>query len=261
MKYRLYIDEVGNADMNASADENHRYLNLTGIIIELGHIQTAIYPQMEAIKATFFGSHPDDPIVFHRRELVRRERPFQQLNDPKTRAEFDKAMLSHLRSWDYHVVSVTIDKLELQKRYQIWRYHPYHYCLHVILERYVMFLEDKETTGDVMAEARGGKEDQKLKDSFTRIFEHGTDYVTAERFQATLTSRQIKLKKKENNIAGLQLADLIAHPSHRSILATHQKQKQSADFGGQVVQILMESKYFRNPKTSNPDGWGRKWLP
>jgi len=28
MKYRLYVDEVGNPDMGASEDPNHRYLSL-----------------------------------------------------------------------------------------------------------------------------------------------------------------------------------------------------------------------------------------
>ena len=29
MKYRLYVDEVGNPDMGASEDPNHRYLAVT----------------------------------------------------------------------------------------------------------------------------------------------------------------------------------------------------------------------------------------
>lgn len=33
-KYRMYIDEVGNSDLNASENSNHRYLSLTGVIKE-----------------------------------------------------------------------------------------------------------------------------------------------------------------------------------------------------------------------------------
>ena len=29
MKYRMYIDEVGNSDLGASDNPNHRYLSLT----------------------------------------------------------------------------------------------------------------------------------------------------------------------------------------------------------------------------------------
>lgn len=28
-KFRLYVDEVGNSDLNSSDHENHRYLSLT----------------------------------------------------------------------------------------------------------------------------------------------------------------------------------------------------------------------------------------
>lgn len=34
MKYHLYVDEVGNSDLGTSHDPSHRYLSLTGIILE-----------------------------------------------------------------------------------------------------------------------------------------------------------------------------------------------------------------------------------
>jgi hypothetical protein len=124
-----------------------------------------------------------------------------------------------------------------------------------------MFLEGEQSQGDVMAEARGGVEDRKLKDSFTRIYENGTDFVNKERFQNVLTSKELKLKQKSNNIAGLQLADLLAHPSWKSMLASRQNQRQPEGFSGLIIQILMESKYLRHRQNGRIDGWGRKWLP
>ena len=35
MKYRMYVDETGNSDLNSSDNPLHRYLGLTGIITEL----------------------------------------------------------------------------------------------------------------------------------------------------------------------------------------------------------------------------------
>ncbi len=32
---RMYVDEVGNTDLNSSHDPNHQYLSLTGVIFEL----------------------------------------------------------------------------------------------------------------------------------------------------------------------------------------------------------------------------------
>gem|GEM_PF-2254388 len=42
MKYRIYIDEVGNSDLGSSDNPNHRFLSLTGIIFELEYIETTV---------------------------------------------------------------------------------------------------------------------------------------------------------------------------------------------------------------------------
>jgi hypothetical protein len=75
-----------------------------------------------------------------------------------------------------------------------------------------------------------------------------------------LTSGQLKVKHKESNIAGLQLADIIAHPSFRTALAHKDGQLLADNFGGKIGEILEASKYVRSPD-GQIDGWGRKWLP
>jgi hypothetical protein len=39
MKYRMYVDEVGNSDMNSSDNPLHRFLSLSGIILELEYVK------------------------------------------------------------------------------------------------------------------------------------------------------------------------------------------------------------------------------
>lgn len=260
MKYRLYIDEVGNSDLRSSSDPNHRYLSLTGVIIEVDYVRSTVFPKLEAIKHRYFDSHPDSPIILHRKELVNREYPFHRLRDPELELRFNEELLSLIRQWHYRVITVVIDKEEHRQRYTVWQYDPYHYCLAIILERYVMWLESVGATGDVMAESRGGKEDRRLKQSFTQLYEEGTEYCAAERMTGCLTSKELKVKPKSSNIAGLQLADLLAHPSFRATLARHQNKALPATFGGQLAAILEEQKYHRRPD-GKIDGWGRKWLP
>jgi len=81
-----------------------------------------------------------------------------------------------------------------------------------------------------------------------------------DEFTNQLTSRQLKVKPKGNNIAGLQLADLIAHPSYRATLLRRNRQPLPANFGGQIADILEASKYNRRADVEI-EGWGRKWLP
>lgn len=260
MKYRIYIDEVGNPDMGSSTNPNHRYLSLTGIILNLEYVNTTVFPTLEALKHRYFGSHPDDPIILHRKELGSQKPPFTNLKEPAVRAAFDTDLLGLLRDLEYAVVTVVIDKLEHQQRYQEWRFDPYHYCLTVIIECYTKWLQKHHMVGDVMAESRGGKEDMRLKASFTEVYQDGTQYVSGEMIRRCLTSKELKVKSKMNNIAGLQLADLIAHPGFRLVKARHERQALQDNFGGQIATILEARKYLRSP-SGKIEGWGWKWLP
>ena len=80
------------------------------------------------------------------------------------------------------------------------------------------------------------------------------------KFSKYLTSKQLKVKLKSNNIAGLQLADLLAYPSYKATLARHNDEKLPENFGGKIARILEESKYSRNSR-GQIRGWGQKWLP
>jgi hypothetical protein len=259
-KYRMYIDEVGNSDLKSSADYNHRYLSLTGVIINLDYIESVLWKQMEQLKADFFGGHPDDPVILHRKELINRKPPFGSLKNQEAESEFNKQLLSFLANWEYIVVTVVIDKQEHLQRYAKWHYDPYHYCLAIIVERYVLWLQRKGVVGDVMAESRGGREDRRLKDSFRRLAERGTDYVDSSQIASRLTSKELKVKNKANNISGLQLADLIAYPSFRFALSEYQGIIYEGKFGLKICSILREAKYNRSPD-GNLTGWGIKWLP
>lgn len=260
MKYRMYIDETGNPDLGSSDDPNHRYLSLSGIIMDLDYVDKVFFPRLEAIKAEFFGSHPDEKVVLHRKELMDKREPFEALRKPDIEKEFNRQLLSLMDELEYAIVTVVIDKLAHKQQYQVWRADPYHYCLQVIVERYVLWLRKHEVRGDVMVESRGGKEDRRLKDSFNNVYLRGSDYVPAAEFAARLTSCQLKVRMKQIGIAGLQLADLLAYPSFKSTLLRHQGQALPNDFTGKIAAILEATKYVRS-LTGAIDGWGRKWLP
>lgn len=198
---------------------------------------------MEELKNRFFSSHPDEPIILHRKEIMNAYPPFEVLKEGNIRENFDNALLFLLNKWEYSVLTVCLDKKRHRDTYLVWRYDPYHYCLAVLLERYHFFLKRKNVRGDVMAESRGGKEDMRLKDSFRRLWKNGTDYVCPEDFQTTLTSCDLKVKPKSANIAGLQLADLIAHPSRLDVLrGNHFKDNTLPAFGEKIINIL-QNKY------------------
>src|SRR5215469_10039570 len=110
MTCRLYIDEVGNDDLKNASE---RYLSLTGIITKVKFHDTSITPAIEGVKTEFFGHDPPRKIVvLHRREIKRREPPFECLWDPKINPQWESKLLRLLESLPYIAITVMIDKHE-----------------------------------------------------------------------------------------------------------------------------------------------------
>ena len=163
--YRIYIDEVGNHDLKSADDPNERFLSLTGTIFSSDYIKSVVITELDALKNDVFDPDPDEPLILHRRDILKKRGPFKKLYNGEVRDKFDSGILDILGRWEYRVVTVVIDKLSHRDQYQVWRHHPYHYCLQVLLERYILFLHSVGGRGDAMVESRGGKEDRQLKSS------------------------------------------------------------------------------------------------
>jgi len=231
-------------------------------MIESEHLRSVIQPQMARLKADLFQGDPDEPVVLHRRDIIGKRGPFKALEEPAAESRFNHSLLEALRRWEYVVVSVVIDKLAHREQYRVWHHHPYHYCMQVLLERFVLHLDEADARGDVMAESRGGKEDLKLKQSYYRLYNEGTDFVSSELWRYRLTSCELKVKPKSAAVVGLQLADLIAYPSQKSILREEGLLPHGPDvFGDRIVEILESGKYRRQRGTQVTWGFGKKLLP
>ena len=92
MTCRLYIDEVGNDDTKTPSE---RFLSLTGIITKLHGHNYVITPEIEQLKRDLFNHDPvSNPVVLHRKEIVRKEVPFEALQDGSVNAEWEKRILT-----------------------------------------------------------------------------------------------------------------------------------------------------------------------
>jgi len=154
-----------------------------------------------------------------------------------------------------------IDKQEHAGKYLVWQFDPYHYCMRALVERYVLWLNRHGLTGDVVAEPRFKKQDKRLKRSFSYIYDHGTEHIPANLVQKCLTSREVKFDPKSANVCGLQLVEMIAHPSHQAIKSQFTGEPMTARFGREIVDVLIRQRYSRHPVTRVIEGWGQKRLP
>lgn len=258
-RQRLYLDESGDhtvAGVNPHQWEK-RYLCLFGCSLELDHCHKKFIPQFEEFKRKHFGGDIDDPVILHREQLKARSGPFSVLADRDKCAAFNTEFLDIVSLTPYRAFAVVIDKLSIvNKHFGPVGEHPYHIGLLTLLERYCGWLSFGRNSGDVLAEGRGGREDLQLKAAYVSVYSAGTRYCKPEIFQKTLTSKEIKIKPKAQNIAGLQLADLLAYPAKRRILWDNKLAPEPAGFTKQVSDAL-ERKYNRRFANEQVGGYGK----
>lgn len=253
---RLYMDETGDHTRPKSQDLGQRYLGLTGVAFNEGDYDT-FARRLDELKRAHLPYDPDDPPILHRKEIVQCQGPFYVLQDAKRRASFDADLLALIEDTTFVVFSLVLDKLTHGAATYRRLRHPYHFALLGLLERYCGRLAYRGRRGRVIAEARGGVEDRELQNAYDSFRSRGTKYLDAFRAQATLASRTIDIKPKRSNVAGLQLADLLAHPLKREVLRTYGRSTQPVDPFSARLCPLVEPKYNRRIDQDRIDGYGR----
>ena len=274
MKYRLYIDEVGTEGItqNSINHPNEKYLSLTGIIIENSEYKN-ICKKVYDFKINNILDYPDDckpsAKVLHRKDILKRKKGYEFLKDEIFREAFDNNLLNIIDESEYVVITTVIDKKQHLETYKNNAYNPYYYCLLTIIERYFLFLREVKGRGDIMIEGRNSKNDKKIKIAFEKIYDENI------KFHQRITSKTIKIKTKEKDVVGLQIADIIAFPSYRKIREWRDEKGfnlndlnydnfnssyEKIDINTKIFLILLNKK-FRISNSGLINGYGIKWLP
>lgn len=214
---------------------------------------------MNELKHKHFPNHPKIyPLILHREDILNKRGSFCVLQDPVLCRAFDEDLLQTINDIPFKLLTVVIDKVSHGACGYRNLEHPYHYSLLAMLERYCGRLKVINQRGDVMAESRGGTEDKALRQAYDNFYTYGDTYLPASLMKRTMTSSEIKIKNKAANIAGLQLADLLAHTVTRDVLKAYGR---CSDLGGPFANRVMEivrPKYHQNGGCSK--GYGQKFL-
>lgn len=258
--YRMYVDESGDHTYSVNGGDGKRYLGITGIIFESQYYKEVFHPTLETFKQKHFPHNPDEPVVLHRKELINKSGPFWRLLDEKKEKSFNEDFLKLLSDCDYRIISVVIDKKAHVDRYETLALHPYHVSLIALLESYCSLLNFSNIQGDILAESRGGHEDLQLKEAYRTVYESGTTFRKNDFFQKSLTSKEIKIKPKSANIAGLQLADLLAYPCKNQILFEHKKIDKIGGSYAQKITEIISAKYNKALEEKIIEGYNRIFI-
>lgn len=239
----LFLDESGDHSLS-KIDPQYPMFVLAGCVFEMGYYEDIVVPEIKAFKNDFLGS---DKIILHTEDITHNKNGFERVMEAEFRSNFYQKINAVLSKLEYKILACAIKKDEHFKRYGLAAIDPYMLSLDCIVERLVFELEEINQTGIIIAESRNSILDNELELAFLNLKVQGTSYLSASKVKKRVILLSIKDKKE--NIAGLQIADLIASPIGRSILAKK----------NQIDYKMIEAKY-RN-KGGKFLGYGLVVLP
>lgn len=256
----MFIDDTGEVDNAATNDDRRRFASITGIIFEWGHYYHEYVPALFELRRKHFGlGKSGKPPILHRRSLIVGAGKFSVLKEDENRAKWNADCLNMYGQFSYTVITVCIDKVAFYFKHPNWREEVYLLLIQNAIERYYYFLASNNGIGDVLAESVGDKPDKALRARYQRVYLHGTPHISEQKLQSVLSSKEIKIKPKTDDLAGLQLADLIAKPSFDYCRLIYTNVGQQSEFTKSLSQILEHQKYYR--QANRVDGRGRIWRP
>jgi hypothetical protein len=162
-----------------------------------------------------------------------------------------------MESTQYTAITAFLDKQAMVKKQNWKNKERYLYLMDIVVERYVQFLERTHSIGDIMPEKRGNPKDASLQSAYEHTRGTGTYYVSKQRIESSIRAKSLKFRAKRENISGLQLCDLLAHPSHMITRSILNHNVTLGAFCLSVRDILMSTKYDRS-KSGLIIGYGIK---
>lgn len=201
--YIVYVDESGDHSL-ASIDRDYPVFVLALCVFHKRHYAEKIAPAVQKLKFNYFGH---DSVVLHENEIRKQKGDFAFLSHRPTREEFMDRLSSVMDASNFILIACVVDKVRLS-RSEGASSNPYHIALGVCLEALRAFLAEKrqdEFKTHVLVECRGKKEDAELELEFRRICDGDNPGNRILPFDVVFAD-------KKANLAGLQLADLVARP-------------------------------------------------
>ena len=199
----VYVDESGDHSL-ASIDQAYPVFVLALCVFHKRHYAEKIVPAVQKFKFNHFGH---DSVVLHEHEIRKQTGMFGFLTQRAVRDAFMGQLGKIMAASNFVLIACVVDKARLPKG-EGAASNPYHIALGMCLEALRSFLAEKqqdELNTHVVVECRGKKEDAELELDFRRICGGSNPTGKALMFDVVFAD-------KKTNLAGLQLADLVARP-------------------------------------------------
>ena len=239
----LFLDESGDHNL-AVIDPQYPLFVLGGVIIDKEYAEGELTERLNRFKRDLFGC---TDIVLHTADIARNRNGFERVKEQEFRERFTRELNALMAGLQYAVVACAIRKDAHLARYGVAALDPYMLSLDVLVERFC-FEIGHGGSGVIVAEKRDPTLDRELDIAWLNLKIQGTRYVKAKDIESRVVG--LNLRAKTENIAGLQLADLVVSPIGRHILGKPERE----DF-----RVVREK--FRRNARGEYQGFGLVVLP
>ena len=213
----LFLDESGDHNLRV-IDPSYPMFVLGGVIVDKEYADGPLTEAFGDFKHRMFGR---TDIVLHTADIVRTRNGFEALKDNEFRAHFYTELNALMQELRYLVVACVIHKLTYPCLYEPYQPDLYHLSFDALVEMFRHDIGDVRNGGTIVAEKRQPALDQELQRHWLDLQISGNRYVKGDVIRSRIQA--LDLRGKKENIAGLQLADLVVSPVGRRAMGKPDK--------------------------------------
>ena len=205
----LYLDESGEHNP-AGCDPRYPIFVLGGAGVDKDYADGTLTQLFNAFKQEVFGN---TDIVLHTADMSRNRKGFEALQDAVFRAAFYDKMNTLMGRLEYRVIACAIRKdkptfqgLAVRDLYMV--------CFDRLVDLFCEEVGEVRDGGMIVAEKRGSRPlDRAFEIEWLNLKTYGTSHTPAGVISDRILG--LNLRPKIDNIAGLQMADLVVSPIGR----------------------------------------------
>ena len=208
----LYLDESGDHNLSV-IDPQFPVFVLGGVIVDQDYAEGPLTKALNSFKQEMFGT---TEIVLHTADIARNRNGFEALKNRAFRERFYARLNELMFRLDYKVVACAVLKEEYVHRYGNLAKDPYVLGLEEIAQVFRFEIGNVHHGGIIVAERRSEHLDSRLIASWSSLVTLGAQSIRARSVAQRI--ERLELRTKDENLSGLQLADLVVTPIARHIL-------------------------------------------
>ena len=207
----FYMDESGEWNP-AVRDADYPVFVLGGIIADKDYADGPLTDAVNDFKRELFGN---SDIILHTADIARNRKGFEALQDDAFRRRFYARMNELMRGLEYSVVACAVRKDEFA-RHEPGQRDLYRVCLPPLARRFGAEIGDVRDGGIIIAESRSATRlNRAVETEWQNLKAADADASPSAKIADRIIA--LNLRRKQDNIAGLQLADLVLSPIGRRL--------------------------------------------